>query len=450
MKKRTTVRVITFLSAAVIVVGALAWSGMRKAKALELYARANTQHAFDELVTSVSELSTALEKSVYITDPALESALCTQMFGRAMTAQMAMGVLPYSSQELEQTASFLSKVGDYAYVLSRTVGSQGGYSQEELDNLKSLGQTASVMALNLQDMQARIMTGALTMEEVYTSEQAAQIGQEDAPLAGSTFQSIEAEFPEMPSLIYDGPFSESLLSAKPVYLQGKATVDEDTARQAAADFLGVETDRVTLVGQVEGKIPCYSWEVSLDEGTYSLYVTKQGGEILSALCARPAGAAALTVEEAVKTAQTFLDERGFSSLEPSYHMAQDGVLLVNFEYVQDDVMCYPDLIKVGVALDTGAVVRYDARGYLSAHTERQLAEPAVDEDTALETMAKGLTVDSYQLALIPSEGGEERLCHEFVCQSSEGQRYILYVNAQTGAQEKILLLLEDEAGTLTI
>ena len=69
---------------------------------------------------------------------------------------MAVEALPYASQELEQTASFVAKVGDYANALARTVGRSGGYSDEELENLRSLAETASVMKLNLQDMQARV------------------------------------------------------------------------------------------------------------------------------------------------------------------------------------------------------------------------------------------------------------------------------------------------------
>jgi germination protein YpeB len=450
MRKRTTIRVMTFLSAAVIVMGVLAWSGMRKAKALELYARANTQHAFDELVTSVSELSTALEKSVYITDPALESALCTQIFGRAMTGQMAMGVLPYGSQELEQTASFLSKVGDYAFVLSRTVGPNGGYSQQELDDLRSLSDTASVMALNLQDMQARIMAGALTMEEVYTAAEASQTGQEAVPLAGTTFETIEAEFPEMPTLIYDGPFSESLLSAEPKYLADKASVSEDEALEAAAAFLNVERENVTLAGEVGGKIPCYCFVAYLSGGEYTVYVTEQGGQILSALCSRMTGAEQFSQDDCLQIARDFLRQQGFENMQESYHIDNDGVLLVNFAYVQDGVLCYPDLIKVGVAMDTGAIMSYDARGYISAHTTRELSEPVYDRQDAQQSLSSDLDIQGYNLAVIPSEGGEERLCHEFIGASQEGQRYIIYVNALTGTQEKILILLEDEKGTLTI
>ena len=59
-----------------------------------------------------------------------------------------------------------------------------------------------------------------------------------------------------------------------------------------------------------------------------------------------------------------------------------------------------------------------------------------------------LTVLSHRLALIPTEGEYELLCHEFRCETEDGQHILLYFDAVTGAQKRILLLLEDESGTL--
>ena len=48
------------------------------------------------------------------------------------------------------------------------------------------------------------------------------------------------------------------------------------------------------------------------------------------------------------------------------------------------------------------------------------------------------------------DGKYEILCHEFKCEAEDGRHYIIYVNAVTGEQEKILILLEDENGALTL
>ena len=65
-------------------------------------------------------------------------------------------------------------------------------------------------------------------------------------------------------------------------------------------------------------------------------------------------------------------------------------------------------------------------------------------------MPEGLTLLSEQPALVPSGGRYERLCWELKCSGEDERHCLIYVNAETGEQEKILLLLEDETGTLAI
>ena len=450
MRKKTAVLVITYLTAAVIGLGTYAWTNAVKAKNLEYYARANTQHAFDELVTSMNDLSTTLQKSVYVSDPALESALCTQAFAKALTAQMSLGILPYGSQELEQTASFVSKAGDYAHALSRSVGSNGGYSDEELKNLVSLSQTAGVLAQNLSDMQSQIMSGSLTMEEVYKEQQQAADGNNVTQTAADSFKSIEEEFPELPTLIYDGPFSDSKSTGKAKLLEGMQQIDEAAARSAAADFLSVSDNEVSVDGECSGDIPCWRCSADQNGGTYSVSVTKQGGVILSALCSRQPGEARYSVDEGLSMARNFLNSCRLNNMKESYHIVQDGVLTVNYEYVQGGVICYPDLVKIGIALDHGTLMSYDAEGYIDCHEKRTIPDASFSETDAVAMVGKYLSADNCDLAIIPSEGGEERLCYEVLCTAEDGTHCLLYINAQTGAEEKILLLLEDGNGSLTI
>ena len=103
-----------------------------------------------------------------------------------------------------------------------------------------------------------------------------------------------------------------------------------------------------------------------------------------------------------------------------------------------------------MALDTGRVCGFEAKGYLTAHCARDLLPPAVSAEAAGAAVPASLEVLAVQLALVPSDGQYETLCHEFKCAGPDGRHYLIYVNAQTGAQHKILILLEDESGTLTI
>ena len=128
---RQLVRRVSFLAAAFAVTAGLAVQGQMEAAAYRRYLANSRLHAFAELSANLSQLNTDLQKGVYATTPSMLGALCTQIFGRAMSAQMALGELPYGNIELEQTAAFLAKTGDYAAALSRSAAVNGACSEEE-------------------------------------------------------------------------------------------------------------------------------------------------------------------------------------------------------------------------------------------------------------------------------------------------------------------------------
>ena len=453
MKKKQLYTVgVLYLSAAVLVFGVLAGTYYERAKRSEQTLRYSYEHAFGELVTAVSELDTALEKSVWATSPEIVGSLCTEVFGKAMTAQMSLSALPFSTHELEQLSGFISRVGDYAFALSRTAPERGAYSAEELENLRALSGTAGTLSQNLKSLRSDVQDGTLLL---LAPERAAQTISDAVPAQVGTLSDslrlIEQEFPEIPSLIYDGPFSEHLSGIAPRALEGEAEITEEKAREIAAGFLGVGKGRVYALESSAGDIPCYSFAAD-EEGGASAYVsvTKRGGRVLSLLSSRPVGSAAVDVETALNTAARFLERCGYENMAETYHMTQGGVLTVNYAYRQGEVLCYSDLVKVSVALDSGRVCGLEARGWITAHTQRELPAPAVSAAAARTAVPEGLEILAEQLALVPSDGQYETLCHEFKCQSADGRHYIIYVDALSGHQHKILILLEDASGALTI
>ena len=449
--RRWTVRAVSFLLAAFAVLGGLAIQGHQKAEAYQRYLANSRRHAFAELSTGLNELDADLQKGIYATSPAMLTSLCTQIFGKAMSAQMALGELPYGSIELEQTAAFLAKTGDYAAALSRSAAVNGGCTEEEREGLRGLSAAASALSAQVAALQSDLWAGAATLEDVEAAEarlSAAEGGGQE--VAGSVYQTIESDFPELPSLIYDGPFSEHIAGRTARVLEGRPIVTQDEARLAAAKFLDLKPDIFTLVSAGEGKLPTYGFSAAVDGGELYVEVTQAGGLVMQVISSRAAGTPVLSREKAVAKAMEFLEKRGYPAMRESYFIDQGGILTINFAAVQDEVICYPDLVKVSIALDTGRVVGFESEGYLMNHTLRSFPVLSVSEEEARDVVSPALTVLSQQLSLIPTGGEYEVLCHEFKCRNEEGQHILVYVNAQTGQDEKILILLEDESGTLVI
>ncbi|WP_286732936.1 germination protein YpeB [Intestinimonas sp. UBA1698] len=450
-RRRTLVRAASFLLAAFVIVGGLALQARARAEAYRLYLENGYRHAFAELSANLNELDVALQKGIYATSPSMLGVLCTQIYGKAMSAQMALGELPYSNIELEQTAAFLAKAGDYAAALSRSAAVTGVCSDEQREALRGLSAGASDLSARVAGLQSDLMGGAVTLEDLEAAEarlSAAEGG--GHTLADSSYQTVESDFPELPSLIYDGPFSEHIAGRTPAMLEGREDVTQDEARLAAARFLDLKPELFTLVSAGSGRLPTYSFSAMVDGGELYVEVTRRGGLVVELLHSRPVESAALSREEAVAAAAAFLTSRGYPNMTESYFIDQGNVLTINFAAQQGEVLCYPDLVKVSVALDNGRVVGFESEGYLMNHTLRDLPRSPVSLGKAQAALSPELDILSHRLALIPTGGEYEVLTHEFKCQSADGRHVLVYINAQTGQEEKILILLEDESGTLVI
>ena len=450
-RRRTLVRAASFLLAAFVVVGGLALQARARAEAYRLYLENGYRHAFAELSANLNELDVALQKGIYATSPSMLGVLCTQIYGKAMSAQMALGELPYSNIELEQTAAFLAKAGDYAAALSRSASVTGVCSDEQREALRGLSAGASDLSARVAGLQSDLMGGAVTLEDLEAAEARLSAAEGSChTLADSSYQTVESDFPELPSLIYDGPFSEHIAGRTPAMLEGREDVTQDEARLAAARFLDLKPELFTLVSAGSGRLPTYSFSAMVDGGELYVEVTRRGGLVVELLHSRPVESAALSREEAVAAAAAFLTSRGYPNMTESYFIDQGNVLTINFAAQQGEVLCYPDLVKVSVALDNGRVVGFESEGYLMNHTLRDLPRSPVSLGKAQAALSPELDILSHRLALIPTGGEYEVLTHEFKCQSADGRHVLVYINAQTGQEEKILILLEDESGTLVI
>lgn len=451
-KRRVRVLAASFTAAAFAVSVGFGVQGYARAEDYRRQLDNGYRQAFTELTTAAGELDAALEKVTYATTPSLFASLCAQAYATAQAAQSALGELPYGNVELEQTAAFFAKAGDYAMAMARGTNGEGVCTDENRETLRGLAAAAGELSATLQELQLQLDGGALHPEDVAAVEARLAAAAEDGGqiTGGSAFQTVEADFPQVPTLIYDGPFSEHLSSRTPQMLEGLPQVTEEEARRAAAAFAGLRAEVFTPTSDGAGNLPAWGFSALADGGELYVEITKQGGQVLQMLSSRPVGEAALSRKEGVEQAAAFLDAHGYQDMAPSYFLEGDGILTVHFAPVLDGVYCYPDLVKVGVALDNGDVVSFEAHGYLMNHGAREPAAPAVSADEAAERVDPSLTVLSRQLALIPTGGEYEVLCHEFKCQNADGGHVLVYVNAATGQQERILLLLEDENGTLVI
>ncbi len=439
--KKRRVRLISYALAAMLVLGGFLWRSEREKAVLTNYIEAGWERAFASLSSDLTQIDTALTKLRCSSSPALMGQAAAEVWSRAEDAQQCLSQLPFSGWLLEDTAAYLGRLGDYALAVSRRAY-RGSLSGTERENLAKLGETASRLNVRLLELQAEADSGGLRLGQLEEAQGAATEGR---TLLGDRMLEMEDEFPELPTLIYDGPYSESAALGPARLLEGLEPVSEEDAVRVAAEFTGLPRERFTVLGRSEGTLPCWL----LSAGDVTLRVTRQGGIVADMVDASGGWEGELTPEEALEKARRFLEDRGYDSLSESYWTREEGSILYSFHGLQEGVVCYPDLIKLRLDLSSGRVIGFEAVGWIMNHRERSFP-PAVDAEAARGAVSGDLRILSEGLALIPTEGKEEKLCWEFKCEDAGGRHVIVYADAATGEEVKLLLLLEDENGTLVL
>lgn len=438
-------------TALAVILGTTAAAQASRISRLEVQIENGYNRAFHELVGYVDDIDTLLQKSMLVSDPAQLASISGELFRQASAAKACLGQLPISEVTIENTEKFLSQVGDYTYYLSQNVIKSEAVGDADYDSLNSLSKYAGILNGKLLEMQSDVYDGKIRFGTIKSKgEKILSTEAHAADDALSGFEGVEKEFQEYPSLIYDGPFSEHIEKAVPVMLENAEEISPAEAKEAAADFLGISASELSLAGESQNTgFSAYSFASSNEAEELCISVTKHGGYPFYFIKNREIGEQTLNISQATQAAREFLYSAGFSSLKDSYFEASGGIATVNFAYEQGGVVCYSDLIKVRVALDNGEILGAELHGYLMNHQYRALPSPVLSEAQASEKINPHLSVENTALALIPKDGQTEKLCYEFTGKHN-GRNFIIYINAETGREEKILMLIESEEGVLTV
>lgn len=406
--------------------------------------------AFYSLVDYVENVETYLAKSLISSTPEHGAETLTNVWREANLAQSYLARLPIESQELENTEKFLNQVSDYSYSLSRKNIYNESLSDEDLKNLKDLHNYSVELENTLNQLSEDINSGRIKWNEL-SNKGTVAFAQQVSTQTNDSFSNLEENFHEYSGLIYDGAFSEHITSSEKKGLTGN-DIDEETAKQKVAEFVGQENIKeIQSLGFSENAtIPEYNFSVKTNlENDITISVSKKGGHIIYMNSNRTVNSEIISQEEANEKGKEFLNNKGLNNMKETYYLKQDGIVTINYAYTQNDVVVYSDLIKVKVALDNGEVLGIETTGYLNNHTQRDTSKVKISKEEAKKTLNKDLEISSEGLAIIPTEYNTEILCYEFKGKVDD-REFLVYINAENGREEDILIITNTPNGTLTM
>lgn len=407
-------------------------------------------NAFYQLVEYVNHAEVLLAKSTISNSAKNGAETLTSIWRDATLAQSYLARLPIGTNELESTQKFLNQLGDYSYTLANKAIGGENLSQEDLDNLTIMYHYSGALKDTLNQLEIDLYSGNIKWGELEKKGGDA-LSQEASNLSQASFGSINENLHEYSGLIYDGAFSEHMTNPERVGLTGDEITEED-AKNVAIKFVGEDkVDEINSNGKSQNaNIECYSFTAKIGKNQeYIISVSVKGGHVVSMNSNRDVTSENIKPEDAVNLGKQFLNNREFKNMEATYYLNYDGILTVNYAYHQDNVTMYPDLVKVKIALDNGEILGVESTGYLNCHREkRELPQDLITEEQAKEKVNTKLEIKSSGLAVIPTEWNTEILCYEFKGNTGEND-FIVYINAQTGEEEDILMIINTPEGTLT-
>lgn len=439
----------------VLIAAVAAWGIYQYKRAADLRQELDNQYnrAFFEMVSYVNNVESLLAKSMVSTTTDRTAITLQEAWRQAGLAQTNLGQLPVSQPVLASTSKFLTQVSDLSLSLDNQNIRGKSLSKEQQDLLKKLYKYSVSLNKSLQELQDDLNAGRLRWGEL--ANKGTRLFSKTKP--GEMMKKIEAvgeNFNDYPTLIYDGPFSDHMTTAKARGLTGEE-IDAEAARKKAEEFFGKDkTVEVTELGQNDnGPIKTFDFEVKLkdaaEDETVYISVTRKGGHINWMLNNRAVNEEKLDMDKAKAAGIKFLKEKGFDSMEDTYYLKEDNTATINYAYRHDDVTMYPDLIKLKIALDNGEVIGMEAKSYLTNHTERDIPEPSITMEEAREKINSNMKVYSSGLAYIPTEYKKEIFCYEFKGKLDD-RDFIVYINALTGEEEDILMIVNTPNGVLTM
>lgn len=445
ISKRCFVRIISFLTAVIIAVGISAALNMNSSEQYRRSFEQNMTRNVEDLSAEIDNIKNTLYKGMYAGTPEMMTQLSSKLWSDASTAKSSLAQLPVAELHLENTYKFLSQVGNFSKSLAKRYSDGETLSEDDRQSLKTLSEYADRLADNMWKVEQRINNGELSFEKAVTEVQGAENNEEPSYITEG-FTDFEEGYDNYPTLIYDGPFSDHILEKEPEMLKGTTEVTLSDALKKAEKACGTVGLSHSDANDEQGKMPSYIFT----KDNTTIAVTKNGGYLSYMLSDRKVSTRSITALEAVGKAKEYLTMLGINHITDTYYEINGNVCTVNFAGTENNVIMYTDLIKVSVAMDNGDILSFDGRGYITNHKKRNLSEPKINAEQARKKISTELTVTDTSLAVVPSSGTNELYCYEFHCTAPDGRQMLVYINADTGKEEQILLLEISENGTLTV
>ncbi|WP_291634528.1 germination protein YpeB [Clostridium sp.] len=408
-----------------------------------------------ELISSVQNIRINLGKSAIVGSRESSIVVFEEIFRYSATANDKLHSLPLDQSVVSDTSVFLSQVGDFCYTLSKAASEGKELNDKDVELIDGLENQSYTLQEQLNGVLSDINEGSVNWGEIRKKSSGVFAKSGDDPVT-EKFAGIQKQIVQYPALIYDGPFSDNILEIKPKVMS-LPEKSEKEAMQIIKDIFGKDKVKSIENKPTEGKttIPSYTFYITFNGRAESepktvIEISKNGGRVVYLLDNRSIGKPTIDIKKAVEGGSKFISKLGYKNMEPTYTLDYANTIVVSYVYNQNEVVVYPDQVKLKIALDNGSIIGIESEKFLVSHVEkRKDTIPKITRAKAQEKVSKRLKISKISLSIIPTETNKEVLCYEFLGSYKE-KNFIVYINASTGYEQRIIEIIDTPNGKLTI
>lgn len=386
-----------------------------------------------DLVESVNNVEIKLSKILASKDNNMQKKLLVEVSNNADLAGNSIASLPVSQSSLSDTVRFINQTSGYTKTLAEQVAQGKNLTQKDLSSLEKIRE-------NIVEMKREINKFAEKTQDQYS------ILTESLNFSGDNnnftlqISKIKGESVDYPTMIYDGPFSDSQTTVVVKGLNDAEVPKDICYREVSKCFKNVAN--LEYIGEINSKFDTYNYKLNTtnDQELY-VQVTKKGGHIITVSGDANGMAKSINLDNAKKIALDFVAENGIENGVVVWHEVLNNFAYMNIAPQQNGVILYPDLVKVKVDMGSGTVIGYDSTSYFTNHVERSLGGVALTSQQAQQKVPNGFKIIQSRLALAPIDYVGEVLCYEVEAERNGGT-YYFYFNVNSGAEENILKVIK--------
>lgn len=399
------------------------------------------ERSFYELVSNINDIEVTLSKSLISNDNSQQNKLFYDLWEQCNVAQNNLSRLPVNHDAINETTKFVNQMGGFSYYLFKKTSENESITDADYNSLTDLYNLCIYIQQIINEYAYQIQNNYNILKDVDRKDIS------NSSISGA-FSSMQETGVDYPTLIYDGPFSDSVINKKVLGLSDEEYNLEQVNNMLEEVFKNYNVKRIDYKDETNGKIETYNFNMTLENShEYYLQVTKKGGLIIQLNSYQKSLKDNLTLEECEQKAEEFAKMLELENMKAVWSTKMNNVAYVNLTTFVDNTVIYPEMIKVKISTENGEVIGWDAQTYAYNKTERNDTKATITASEARKKVSNKLVIETQQKTLIPLDFNKEVLCYEFKC-TYNNYTYYVYINAKTGAEENVLRVVGTLDGNL--